>query len=103
MSEETEINRKCGILYGAVNNLKSNFKHVGFRNLMVLFNSYCCSVYDSQAWHLEDKNIEKIFVAWNKSVRNLCNLSNRTHVNILPFVSNTLHIKHLTIIGENDN
>ena len=47
LSEESEINRKCGIIYGAVNNFKSYLKHVGFRNLMVLFNSYCCSVYGS--------------------------------------------------------
>ena len=58
-----------------------------------LFNSYCCHYYGSQAWNLEDMNVNKIFTAWNKAVRHLCKLPYNTHTRFLPYVIGTLHVR----------
>ena len=92
LSEEFEVKKKMGIFYGAVNNLSSCFGDVGYKNIMKLFNTHCCFFYGSQAWQFNDKCISDIFIAWNKSVRKLCNLPWRTHVNILPYLADTPYI-----------
>ena len=93
LSEEMEINIKMGILFGNVNHLFSVFKHTGFKNLMILFNSYCCHYYGSQAWDLSNKHVERVYTAWNKAVRHLCQVPYNTHTRYLPSLSNTLYVK----------
>ena len=93
LSEEIETNKKLGNFYGSVNNLYSSFKTVGVTHLIMLFNSYCCPFYGSQAWRLTDKNIDKIYIAWNKAVRHICNLPYNTHTAFLPFLTKTLFIQ----------
>ena len=93
LSEEIEINKKVGSFYASYNHLSSSFKHVGVKYVFKLFNAYCCHYYGSQAWRLSDKNISKIYIAWNKAVRHVCGLPYRTHTHFLPFISNTLYIK----------
>jgi hypothetical protein len=93
MSEESEITKKLGQFYGNVNNLNTTFKHVGFKSINKLFNSYCCHFYGSQAWNLNDKNITRVYTAWNKAVRYLCNVPSTTHTKLLPHIVNTLYVK----------
>jgi hypothetical protein len=93
LSEEFEINKKLGIFYGSVNNLYSSFRNIGVNHLGMLFNSYCCVFYGSQAWSLSDKNVDKIYVAWNKAVRHICNIPYNTHTLFLPFLVKTLCIR----------
>ena len=37
LSEDIEINKKLGVFYGNVNNLKSTFRNIGRRNMFLLF------------------------------------------------------------------
>ena len=93
LSDETEIHNNLGAFYGGVNNLYSSFKDIDMKHISILFNSYCCHFYGSQAWRLGDKNINRIFTAWNKGVRHLCKLPCTTHTAFLPFLVNTLYVK----------
>lgn len=93
LKEKVEIDNKLSGFFGNVNKLSSCFKGVGYKNISMLFNSYCCHMYGSQAWRLNDKNVDRIFIAWNKAVRHLCKLPYTTHTKILPYVINTLSIK----------
>jgi hypothetical protein len=93
LSEYSEVTKKLGNFYGNVNNLYSCFKHVGFQSLYKLFNTYCCHYYGSQAWRLKDVNISRIYIAWNKAVRHLCNVPHTTHTRLLPYIVKSLYVK----------
>ena len=64
-----------------------------------LFHTYCSSFYGSQLWNLNGKFITDIYVAWQKSLRRVWNISNRTHTCLLPFISSCgVHISiHLAL------
>jgi hypothetical protein len=98
LSEHTEVSKKLGNFYGNVNNLCSSFKHVGFQSLYKLFNSYCCHYYGSQAWRLNDTNISRIYIAWNKAIRHICNVPNTTHTALLPYMVKCLYVKEQIFI-----
>ena len=42
LSEDIEIDRKLGVFFGNVNNLKTTFRNIGRKNIFILFN--CCSI-----------------------------------------------------------
>lgn len=92
LSEDIEINHKLGVFFAGVNNLCSTFKSIGVKHSLKLFYSYCCHFYGSQAWRLRDKNIGRMFTAWNKAVRHICNISPRTHTYYLPYILGQLHV-----------
>ena len=93
LSEDIEIDRKLGVFFGNVNNLKTTFRNIGRKNIFILFNSYCCHLYGSQAWRLRDKNISRMYTAWNKAVRHLSDIPYNTHTRFLPYIVDTLNIK----------
>jgi hypothetical protein len=93
LKEETEISKKLSSFFGSVNNMSSSFRNVGYKHVSVLFNSYCCHMYGSQAWRLYDKSVDRIYIAWNKAIRHLCKLPYRTHTKFLPYIVGTLPIK----------
>jgi hypothetical protein len=93
LKETVEINKKMCAFYGNVNSLRTCFRNVGYKNISKLFNSYCCHFYGSQAWCLRDKEIKRLYTAWNKSVRHLCTLPYDTHTQYLPYIINTLYVK----------
>ena len=93
LSENVEITSKIGVFFGNVNNLCSTFKNVGVKHTLKLFNSYCCHFYGAQAWRLRDRHISRIFTAWNKAVRHICNFPPTTHTCYLPYVNGHLHVK----------
>jgi hypothetical protein len=93
LSEKTEIEKKVNVFYGNVNNLKSTFKNIGIKSIAVLFSTYCCHYYGSQTWRLDDKNVSKIYTAWNKAVRHLLDVPYTTHTRVLPYLLDTLYIK----------
>ena len=47
LSENVEIDKKCGAFYGSCNYLAATFRNIGKRNILKLFNSYCCHYYGS--------------------------------------------------------
>ena len=54
-----------------------------------LFNSYCCSFYGSQLWELTSKDINEVYVTWQKAIRRIWKLHNTTHVRLLKYLSFT--------------
>ena len=93
LKENVDIDKRMYAFFGNVNSLRASFANVGYKHISILYNSYCCHYYGSQAWRLSDKHVPKIFTAWNKSVRHLCSLPYDTHTYYLPYVVNTLHVK----------
>jgi hypothetical protein len=93
LKENVEMNNKICSFFSNVNSLKSCFRNVGYRNISILYNAYCCHYYGCQAWRLGDKNIQRFYTAWNKAVRHLCSLPHDTHTVLLPYLVNTLYVK----------
>ena len=93
LKENVEIDKKMCAFFGNVNSLRACFTNVGYKNISILYNRYCCHYYGSQAWRLSDKSVPKIFIAWNKSVRYLCALPYDTHTYYLPYIVDTLSVK----------
>ena len=93
LKENIEISNKTCAFFGNVNSLKSCFGNVGYRNISILYNSYCCHYYGCQAWRLGDRDMKRFYTAWNKAVRYLCSLPYDTHTEFLPYVVDTLNVK----------
>ena len=58
-----------------------------------LYNIYAMSLYGSCLWNLFSEKCERIYKAWNVSVRMALNVSRYTHRYLIEAVSNTLHPK----------
>ena len=57
----------------------ADFPYAESTTLSLFYNSYCMNVYGSQLWHLNNKSIERFYVAWRKTIRRIWRLDNRTH------------------------
>ena len=87
LSDNDDINYKCGCFYQYVNRLIVLFGSLPSHIIDRLFHTYCSSFYGSQLWNLNGKFITDIYVAWQKSLRRVWNISNRNHTCLLPFIS----------------
>ncbi len=54
-------------------------------------NSYCCHLYESQAWCFADKSVGNITIAWNKAVRKIWKLPYDSHRVLLCGLNNGQH------------
>ena len=64
----------------------ATFGTVSSSILCKLFVQYCCSLYGVVLCNLTSSSVNKLCVAWRKSVRRICRLPNRTHSYILPYL-----------------
>ena len=87
LSDNDDINYKCGCFYQYVNRLIVLFGSLPSHIIDRLFHTYSSSFYGAQLWNLNGKFITDIYVAWQKSLRRVWNISNRTHTCLLPFIS----------------
>ena len=62
------IDNAVNDLYMRTNNLMADFSYAESTTLSLLYNSYCMNVYGSQLWHLNNKSVERFYVAWRKSI-----------------------------------
>ena len=92
LSDSSDSAHKCSSFNGAVNKLFASFKGLDSNIMCTLFQSYCCSFYGSQLWDLSSIGFQKFCVQWNKAVRRLLNVSNRTHTWLLGPLSNQTHV-----------
>ena len=60
----------------------------------MLFKSYCCSFYGSQAWQIDSTDYKRICVTWNKSVRKILKLPYTTHTWILGPLLDQSHLHY---------
>ena len=75
--------------YKSVNILMATFGNVSSSVLCKLFVQYCSSLYGIVLCNLSSSSVQKLCVAWRKSVRRICRLPYRTHSNILPLLLGT--------------
>ena len=66
-------------LYISTNKLFDKFKFVELDTLYFLFRAYCTSFYGSVILDYDSPLMERLFIAWRKSIRFLLNISQRTH------------------------
>jgi len=95
LKDDQDIQMKRGYFYRSVNCMCAKFKNVLLNTDVAakLFQTYCCSFYGSQAWSMSSSSFEMITIAWNKAVRRIFNLPYTTHRYLLPFVSQSDHIR----------
>ena len=87
LSEANEIEYKRGDLFGRVNSLLGNFSGTSRRVRARIFNAQCCHLYGSQCWRLDDRSIERMSTAINRSIRRVLNLPPRAHRYLLPILA----------------
>ena len=84
LSDELDIDLKVGSFIGSVNKIIAKVPYASYVTKCKLFSSYCTSFYGSQCWDLSDRHINKLVTTWNKCVRRLLNIPQRTHCALLP-------------------
>ncbi len=65
------------------------FYSTSWQSMVLLFNSFCTSLYGCQLWNLDDPRIEEFSVAWRVCCRRLLALHPRTRSHILPLIMNS--------------
>ena len=74
LNDTADILCKRGQFISSVNNLLTYISKVPCNLLNQLFDTYCCSFYGCQTWHLENNNLQKIQTAYNKALRKIWKL-----------------------------
>ena len=74
LSDSEDIMFKRSLFFTSVNMLMANFGCLSDNILIHLFSSYCCSFYGSQCWDLRNKDIVKMYSAYNKALRRILKL-----------------------------
>ena len=83
LRDTNDIQKKVHSLYGEVNSLVANFSGAAEPVKQRLFNAQCTSFYGSQAWQLHSPDIDKLYVAWKKSLRRLFQLPYMTRSHLV--------------------
>ena len=79
-------------LFMRTNNLMADFSYTHSSTLSVLYNSYCMNVYGSQLWCFNDnKSINRFYVAWRKTIRQIWHIAKRTHNSLLHTINNCFY------------
>ena len=81
-----QIESACHELYRKLNVLNNQFNYASEDVKFNLFKSHCLSLYGCQLWDFSSTAIEKVAVAWRKSVRHIYNIHQQTHCDLLPFI-----------------
>ena len=58
-----------------------------------LFHQYCSSMYGSQLWLLNSKEVDKVLSRWRKYHRVILEVPNTTHCDLLPIISDRLPLR----------
>jgi hypothetical protein len=98
LDDTAHILKLLGLFYASANALFVTFKGLDSDILFELFSSYCCTYYGLMCCSLRSRNLDKLYVAWNKSVRRIFRLPYRTHTNILPAIIGKPHIHRACLV-----
>ena len=90
-----DILLKRGKYIGKVNSLLQEFHYVKPNVLTRLVLIYATSFYGSGLWNLQSPECEKLYVSWNVTIRQIFNLSRRTHRYLIEPVPQIQHLKVL--------
>ena len=86
---------KRGRYIGKVNSLLQELYFVQPSVLLKLISIYCTSFYGSSLWNLYSASVNRIFSAWNVTVRNVFSLPRNAHRYIVESISDICHPKVL--------
>ena len=84
--------KKCQFI-GKVNSLNQEFSYVHPEVKVNLYNKYACSFYGSNLYNLFCPETEKLFAAYNISIRQAFSLPFATHRYLIQPLLNNSHIK----------
>ena len=79
LTEELDVAKKKGDLFGRVNALLVALPDAPEHLLLRVFDTKCCHFYGVQSWDLSDKHTNHFFTAWNRCARRLLELHPATH------------------------
>ena len=92
-SMKRDITIKRGKFIGKVNSLLQEFHSVSPNIFMKLLNLYAVSFYGSGLWDLFSNHCDRLYKAWNVTVRAAWNVPNTTHRYLIEEISGSLHPK----------
>ena len=92
-SMQTDCLQKRGKLIGKLNSFSQEFHFVQPEVFVKILCIYATSFYGSNLWNLYSKDCERIFSAWNVSIRQCFGLARETHRYFIEDISEVLHPK----------
>ena len=90
-SMSSDCDKKRGIYIGKIHSLFQEFHFVSPHVVMKLFEIYTHSFYGSNLWNLFGKECDKIYKAYNVTVRNTFQIPRETHRYLIETVTESLH------------
>ena len=92
-SMKVDCNLKRGKFIGKVNSLLQEFHFVKSDVIVKILNIYVTSFYGSGLWDLYSKEVDRLYKAWNVSIRHALRIPNTTHRYLIVPLSGSMHPK----------
>ena len=92
-SMKVDCTLKRGKFIGKVNSLLQEFHFVEAHVLIKILSIYTTSYYGSGLWDLYSKEVDRLYKAWNVSIRRAFSIPNTTHRYLIEPLSGCLHPK----------
>ena len=77
------------------NAIITNFKPISWQAKVKLFNSQCSSLYGSQIWRLDDRDVANLCTTWKVCCRGILGLQQRTRSWLIPYLFETMEINDI--------
>ena len=97
LSMKFDILIKRGQFIGKVNSIFQEFHFIDPIILLKLINSYATTFYGSCIWNLQSKECEKLYNAWNVTIRTAFKLDRKTHRYLVEPISGSSHLKTILL------
>ena len=92
-SMKKDVNCKRGQFIGRVNSLSQEFYFADPHSFIKILNLYTVSFPGSCLWDLFSTDCDRLYKAWNVSIRQALNLPRNTHRYLIESLSDCLHLK----------
>ena len=90
-SMKVDCTLKRGKFIGKVNSLFQEFHFVESAMFIKMLNIYVTSFYGSGLWDLHSKEVDRLYKAWNVTIRKILRVPNTTHRYLIEPLSGSLH------------
>ena len=98
-SMKRDITVKRAKFIGKVNSLAQEFFYASPSILINILNIYCTSFYGSGLWDMFSSDCQRLYTAWNVTVRHSWSVPNTTHKYLIEGISGSLHPKVMLASG----
>ena len=92
-SMKIDCTLKRGRFIGKTNSLLQEFHFVKKEVLMKILNIYTTSFYGSGLWDLYSREVDRLYKAWNVTIRKALSIPNTTHRYLIEPLSGCIHPK----------